>query len=59
MKMPMPKGEDAVQRAMRILIKIKDGEYLVEVVSSVDDAVARSRTLGAINWNLIGWQEKL
>lgn len=59
MKIPMPTGEFAVQRAMRILIKIKDGEYLVEVVNSVDDAFARCRRHGAMGWDHIGWQESI
>lgn len=59
MKIPMTSGEQVMQRAMRILIKIKDGEYLVEIVDSDVDAMMRCRSLGAQNWNVIGWQEQI
>ncbi len=41
----------------KILVKMADGQFQVEVVSSVDEAQGLCRKMGAENWDHIGWVE--
>jgi hypothetical protein len=45
-------------KPMKILVKMPDGRFQVEVVNSVDEAQGLCRKMGAENWDHIGWVEK-
>ncbi len=45
-------------KPMKILVKLADGQFQVEVVSSVDEAQGLCRKMGAEKWDHIGWIEK-
>ncbi len=45
-------------KPMKILVKMADGQFQVEVVSSVDEAQGLCRKMGAEKWDHIGWIEK-
>jgi hypothetical protein len=45
-------------KPMKILVKMADGQFQVEVVNSVDEAQGLCRKMGAENWDHIGWIEK-
>ncbi len=55
----LPKGREILIHPMRVLIKVADGDYYVEVVNSVDEAFAACRRHGAQSWNQIGWQQPI
>lgn len=45
-------------KPMKILVKMADGQFQVEVVKSVDEAQGLCRKMGAESWDHIGWVEK-
>lgn len=47
-----------VIKPMKILVKMADGQFQVEVVNSVDEAQGLCRKMGAENWDHIGWVDQ-
>lgn len=45
-------------KPLKILVKMPDGRFQVEVVNSVDQAQSLCRKMGADSWDHIGWAER-